>query len=88
MTVIRLVISGRVQGVGFRWFVRQAAREGGLTGWVRNNADGSVELVAGGAAEAVSRFVESPLDRPGRCDEFQRRPRHHVIPGLPTQQHR
>ena len=39
----RFVVSGHVQGVGFRWFVRNAARELRLTGWVRNLADGRVE---------------------------------------------
>ena len=42
------LVSGMVQGVGFRWFVRERARRWGLTGWVRNNADGSVELEARG----------------------------------------
>jgi acylphosphatase len=50
---VRLVVHGRVQGVGFRWFVREAARQAGLAGWVRNNPDGSVELVAAGDAEAL-----------------------------------
>lgn len=50
---IRLVVRGRVQGVGFRWFVRERAREAGLHGWVRNNPDGSVEVVAAGAAAAL-----------------------------------
>ena len=45
---IHLVVRGRVQGVGFRWFVRERARRWGLTGWVRNNPDGSVELAARG----------------------------------------
>ena len=39
---VRLVISGRVQGVGFRWFVREAARRHRLAGWVRNRSDGNV----------------------------------------------
>jgi acylphosphatase len=45
---IHLLVQGRVQGVGFRWFVRERARRWGLTGWVRNNPDGSVELAARG----------------------------------------
>lgn len=45
---MRLVVSGRVQGVGFRWFVREAARRHRLAGWVRNSADGNVELEVSG----------------------------------------
>jgi acylphosphatase len=46
----RYVVSGRVQGVGFRYFVLRAAREFGVTGWVRNLADGSVEVHGQGDA--------------------------------------
>jgi acylphosphatase len=53
---LRLVVRGHVQGVGFRWFVREAARSAGIAGWVRNNPDGSVELEAGGAAPALARL--------------------------------
>jgi acylphosphatase len=51
----RFVISGRVQGVGFRWFVQEAAAREGVTGWVRNRVDGSVEAWVEGEEEAVTR---------------------------------
>ncbi|HXF66610.1 MAG TPA: acylphosphatase [Burkholderiales bacterium] len=58
MTVTRhLLITGRVQGVGFRFFVERKARALGLCGWVRNRHDGSVEAVVQGAPEAVEAMV-------------------------------
>jgi acylphosphatase len=56
----RLLISGRVQGVGFRWFAHDAARREGVTGWVRNLPDGRVEAYVEGDAESVTR-VERAL---------------------------
>jgi len=56
----KLVISGRVQGVGFRWFTQDAASREGVTGWVRNLPDGRVEALVEGDAEAVTR-VERAL---------------------------
>jgi acylphosphatase len=50
------LISGRVQGVGFRFFTEAAARREGLHGWVRNLPDGRVEAAAEGEAEALERF--------------------------------
>jgi acylphosphatase len=48
--VIHFLIQGRVQGVGFRWFVQREASELELRGWVRNTEDGDVEVVAAGEA--------------------------------------
>jgi acylphosphatase len=52
----RYVIAGRVQGVGFRWFTHDAAAREGVHGWVRNLADGSVEVVAEGDRPGVDRL--------------------------------
>jgi acylphosphatase len=52
----RFLISGRVQGVGFRYFTEAAAAREGLHGWVRNLPDGRVEAAAEGEAAAVDRF--------------------------------
>jgi len=52
----RFLVTGRVQGVGFRWFAHDAAGIEGLHGWVRNLADGSVEVVVEGDRESVDRF--------------------------------
>lgn len=53
----RLVVTGRVQGVGYRWFARETARTFGLAGWVCNMPDGSVVLEIAGPAEIVARFI-------------------------------
>jgi len=58
----RIVVSGRVQGVGFRFFVERAAHAEGVGGWVRNLADGRVEALVEGDAEAVDR-VEQKIRR-------------------------
>jgi len=52
--VLHFLVRGRVQGVGFRWFVQREAAELNLHGWVRNTEDGDVEIVASGSAEDVS----------------------------------
>ena len=56
----RFTISGRVQGVGFRWFAKDVASREGVAGWVRNEPDGRVEVLVEGEAEAVTR-VERAL---------------------------
>jgi acylphosphatase len=53
----RWYISGRVQGVGFRWFVEQHANRIGLRGWVRNEDDGRVHVYAIGAPEQLNQLA-------------------------------
>jgi len=55
---LRVVISGRVQGVGFRWYARAQARALGLVGWIRNMPDGRVEAVFQGPRESVEAMTE------------------------------
>jgi acylphosphatase len=67
----RLMISGRVQGVGFRWFALEQARVEGLTGFVWNLPDGRVEVIVEGDAESVDRFERAVRRGPrgARVDE-------------------
>ena len=51
--VCHFLVKGRVQGVGFRWFVHREAAELGLRGWVSNTDDGHVEIVAAGEPELL-----------------------------------
>jgi acylphosphatase len=66
----RYLVRGRVQGVGFRWFVEREAHMLGIAGWVRNNHDGSVEVLAQGTRDQLlglhSRLREGP--RAARVD--------------------
>ncbi|MEX2586255.1 MAG: acylphosphatase [Balneolaceae bacterium] len=68
-----LMISGRVQGVGFRNFTQQKARKLGLQGWVRNLNDGRVEVVVRGAASDVYRLIETLKQGPAmaRVDHLE-----------------
>ena len=66
MPARRLIVTGRVQGVGYRWWVAEQARELRLNGWVRNCRDGSVEiLAAGGDAVLDSLEVRCRSGPPG-----------------------
>ncbi|EJW12766.1 Acylphosphate phosphohydrolase, putative [Rhodovulum sp. PH10] len=62
-----LLIRGRVQGVGFRYWAASEAERRGLAGWVRNRRDGAVELVAAGPAEVVEDFVAACRRGPFRA---------------------
>jgi len=57
--VCHYLIKGRVQGVGFRWFVHQEAADIGLRGWVRNTEQGHVEIVAAGKPEELTELKDA-----------------------------
>jgi acylphosphatase len=61
---VRLRITGRVQGVGYRAWALDKARQLGLRGWVRNRADGSVEALVIGDDDAVAAMLEAARDGP------------------------
>jgi acylphosphatase len=69
----RFVVRGRVQGVGYRWFVEREAHMLGIAGWVRNNSDGSVEVLAMGTRDQLSglgsRLRQGP--RAARVDDVE-----------------
>ncbi len=69
----RFIVRGRVQGVGFRWFVEREAHILAIAGWVRNNSDGSVEVHAQGSREQLaglrSRLRQGP--RAARVDDVE-----------------
>lgn len=69
----RLIISGRVQGVGFRWFTRTKAQQLGLKGWVRNLPDRKVEVLAVGSENLINIFIEILREGPAlsRVDSIQ-----------------
>jgi acylphosphatase len=59
LTIRRVVVRGRVQGVGYRAWTEDTAILNGLDGWVRNRRDGAVEAVFAGSAEAVDGMIEA-----------------------------
>jgi len=69
----RFLVRGRVQGVGFRWFVEREAHLLGVAGWVRNNTDGAVEVLAQGTRDQLSaltaRLQQGP--RAARVDQVE-----------------
>jgi acylphosphatase len=62
---VRVRIAGRVQGVGFRYWTEETARGLGLTGWVRNCRDGSVEALFSGPADDVAEMLRRCHDGSG-----------------------
>lgn len=70
---------GRVQGVGFRWYVEREAKQLGLAGWVQNNEDSTVECLAAGPNEKVAalkaKLQQGPrASRVDHVDEFEAQP--------------
>lgn len=76
----RFLVSGRVQGVGFRFFAEAAAGREGVHGWVQNLPDGRVEVVAEGEREGIERFERALRHGPrgARVDRVD------VEDGVPT----
>ncbi|GLZ53927.1 acylphosphatase [Actinomycetospora sp. NBRC 106378] len=68
MSARHLVVHGTVQGVFFRASTEQEARRLGVAGWVRNRSDGTVEMVAEGADEAVDALVRWAHEGPSRAE--------------------
>ena len=67
-----MFVSGIVQGVGYRWYVEDKAKERGLTGYVRNIKDGRVEIVAEGEKEKIESLVEALWKKGiGRVEDVQ-----------------
>ena len=91
-----VLIHGRVQGVGYRAWTEDAARELGLQGWVRNRSNGAVEAVFAGSGEDVAKMIEAcrqgpygahvtGIDqRPGTSDDLAMRRTGEEFSVLPT----
>jgi acylphosphatase len=74
--VVRLFVTGRVQGVGFRNFLLREANALALDGWTRNRADGSVEALVAGSEAAVASFIAAMRRGPSaaRVDDLREAP--------------
>ena len=74
--VQRYLVKGRVQGVGYRWFVQSEAAHLGLRGWVRNTDDGAVEVLAAGTPDQLEDLVQALArgTRGSRVDNIESHP--------------
>jgi acylphosphatase len=82
MKALHVVVTGKVQGVWFRAWTKEQAAALGVTGWVRNRRDGSVEAVVAGEAAALARMLELLRDGPplAKVDSLQSEPWEGEIP--------
>ena len=71
MTIRRLFIHGRVQGVGFRWWLSTKAKRLGIRGWVRNRRDGSVEALLSGTEDDVNALTVLAYEGPPGARVFE-----------------
>lgn len=73
MKTVEIIVKGRVQGVGFRYFTSRAADKFGIVGWVRNEPDGSVRMHATGMEDALHAFRSEVRQGPtfGRVDHLE-----------------
>jgi acylphosphatase len=76
--VLHFLVKGRVQGVGFRWFVQHEAAEIGLRGWVRNTTDGHVEIVAAGESGELDE-LRSAIRKGSRGSRVDRVIEHELV---------
>ncbi|RXH55590.1 acylphosphatase [Granulicella sibirica] len=72
------MVRGRVQGVGFRWFVQREAAEIGLRGWVRNTDSGEVEVLAAGLADELAE-LEASLRKGSRGSRVDHIEQHDLV---------
>ena len=72
------MVRGRVQGVGFRWFVQREAAEIGLRGWVRNTDSGEVEVLAAGSTDELAE-LEAALRKGSRGSRVDRIEQHDLV---------
>lgn len=77
MPRLNVHIQGRVQGVGFRYFVMRKAQEQKLSGWVKNRADGTVDIEAVGPRSALEEFLSFVRVGPAAADVAQAEARWH-----------
>ncbi|KAB3546237.1 MAG: acylphosphatase [ANME-2 cluster archaeon] len=68
MKTVRIIVTGRVQGVGFRYFTVRCANDLGLFGWVRNLPDGSVETAIQGQGEKIEEMIGLLRQGPGAAN--------------------
>ena len=68
MKTIHIIVTGRVQGVGFRYFTVRCANDLGISGWVRNLPDGSVETAIQGRGENIEEMIKRLRQGPGAAN--------------------